>query len=193
MNDFIEGLLREHRNMECLLQVLEQELSVFDHGDRPDYEVVRGVIAYFKDYPASFHHPRENLIVEKLQARDPEAAARIGNLEAEHRAGAERLRRVAEAVEGVLMDQEVLRLAVHDIIRDFINHERQHMAMEESLVFPVALDALRSADWAEVALKLADSSDPFCALGFQHKFNTLRRDILKMEAEAAAERSASAQ
>jgi hypothetical protein len=31
---------------------------------------------------------------------------------------------------------------VGDIIRDFINHERQHMAMEERVVFPAALDAL---------------------------------------------------
>ena len=48
-----------------------------------------------------------------------------------------------------------------DIIRDFINHERQHMAMEERVVFPAALDGLRAQDWTEIALKLADRSDPF--------------------------------
>ena len=46
-------------------------------------------------------------------------------------AGTERLRRVAHAVEGVLADRELLRQTVNDIIRDFIEHERRHMAREE--------------------------------------------------------------
>jgi hemerythrin-like domain-containing protein len=123
----IEVLRQEHCNIESLLRVLERELSVFDRGDRPDYEVVRAIIDYFKDYPDSCHHPKEDMIVEKLKARDPVTGATIGDLEAQHRE-ARRLRRVANAVEHVMGDQDLLRQAVGDIIRDFINHERQHMA-----------------------------------------------------------------
>jgi hemerythrin-like domain-containing protein len=54
-----------------LLRVLERELSVFDRGARPDYEVVLAVIDYFEDYPDTCHHPKEDMIVEKLRARDP--------------------------------------------------------------------------------------------------------------------------
>jgi hemerythrin-like domain-containing protein len=96
----IEVLRQEHWNIESLLRVLEQELSIFERGDRPDYEVIVAVINYFKDYPDSCHHPKEDLIVAKLKARDPSKAATIGDLEAEHREGAKRLRRVALAVEG---------------------------------------------------------------------------------------------
>ena len=61
----------------------------------------------------------------------------IGDLEAEHREGAKRLRRVALAVERVLSDQELPRQTVNDIIRGLpLKHERQHMAMEERVVFP---------------------------------------------------------
>ena len=66
MVDIIQGLRQEHRNIESLLRVLERELSVFDRGERPDYEVVLAVIDYFKDYPDSCHHPKEDMIVEKL-------------------------------------------------------------------------------------------------------------------------------
>jgi hemerythrin-like domain-containing protein len=145
----IEVLRQEHCNIESLLRVLERELSVFERGDRPDYEVILAVINYFKDYPDSCHHPKEDLIVEKLNARDPLKAATIGDLEAEHREGAKRLRRVALAVERVLGDQDLLRQSVDDIIRDFIKHERQHMAMEERVVFPAALNVLRPEDWSE--------------------------------------------
>jgi len=189
MTDFIQVLRQEHRNIESLLCVLERELSVFDRGERPDYEIILAVIDYFKDYPDSCHHPKEDMIVEKLEARDPVAAATIGDLEAEHQEGTKRRRRVAQAVEHVLSDQDLVRENVANIIRDFINHERQHMAMEERIVFPAALNALRPEDWADIALKLADRYDPFYQPGFEEKFNRVRRNILKMEEETQAERS----
>jgi hypothetical protein len=57
------------------------------------------------------------------------------------------------------------------------------MVMEERVLFPTALNALRPEDWADIALKWADQP------GFEQKFNTLRRNILEMEAEAEAERA----
>lgn len=187
-NDFVEGLRREHRNIESLLHVLEQELAVFDRGDQPDYEVIRGVIDYFKAYPDLYHHPREELVFEKLKLRDPAAVAKIGDLEDAHREGTRRLRRVAEAVEAILQDQELLRQSVDDLIRDFAGHQREHIAMEERLFFPAALNALQSADWADLARQAAGRDDPFGQLDFAEKFNLLRRNILAMEAEAAASR-----
>src|SRR5215831_5598385 len=167
MVDIIQGLRQEHRNIESLLRVLERELSVFDRGERPDYEVVLAVLDYFKDYPDCCHHPKEDMIVEKLKARDPVAAATIGDLAGEHQEGTRRLGRVAQAVERVLSDQDLVRQNVDNIIRDFIDHERQHMAMEERIVFPTALDALRPEDWADIALKMADRYDPFYQPGFE--------------------------
>ena len=188
MMEIIEVLLQEHRNIEKLLRVLERELTVFDRAGRPDYEVVLAVINYFKDYPDSCHHPKEDIIVEKFKARDPVAAATIGDLEAEHQEGARRLHRVAEAVEGVLSDQILLRQTVDDIIRNFINHERQHMAKEERVVFPAVLNALRPEDWADIALKLADRFGPPSEPDFEEQFSTLRRNILELEEAAEAER-----
>jgi hemerythrin-like domain-containing protein len=189
MSYVIEVLRQEHCNIECLLSVLERELSVFDRGDRPNYEVVLAVIDYFKDYPDSCHHPKEDMIFEKLKARDPIAASSIGDLEAEHREGARRLRRAAQAVERVLSDQDLLRQTVAEIIRDFISHERQHMAMEERVVFTAALNALQPEDWADIALKMADHDDPFYRPDFEQKFNRLRRNIREMEEEADSERA----
>ena len=188
MTYVVEVLRQEHRNIEKLLRVLERELTVFDRGDRPNYEVVVGVIDYFKDYPDSCHHPKEDIIFEKLKSRDPVTAANIGDLRAEHEREATRLRRVAQAVERVLGDQDLLRQTVDEIIRDFIDHERQHMEMEERIFFPAALNALPPKDWADIALKLADRHDPLCEPGLEEKFSMLRRKILEIEAEAEAER-----
>jgi hemerythrin-like domain-containing protein len=186
----IDLLRQEHRNIEKLLLVLEQELSIFDRGERPDYEVIWAVIAYFQVYPDAHHHPQEDIIFEKLKARDPGAAANIGDLAAEHRMGAERLRRVAQAVESVLMDREVPRHIVDDIIRDFIVHARRHIAMEERDFFPAADKALQAEDWAEIASSRATGQkDPLFSETAEERFDAVRRHILQLEHEAEAERA----
>jgi len=62
------------------------------------------------------------------------------------------------------------------------------MAMEERILFPAVLNALRSEDWADVALQLADRYGSLYQSNFEEKFSTLRRNILEMEEEAKAER-----
>ena len=186
----IDILRQEHRNMETLLLVLERELGVFARGERPDYEVVHAVIAYFQVYPDACHHPLEDMVFDRLKARDSAAAARLGDLAADHRRGAERLRRVAQAVESVLADRELLRQTVNDIIADFIEQERIHMAMEERYFFPAAVKGLQPQDWAEIAARLTDQRDPLFSDDVEEKFEVVRSHIWQLEQEAEAERSA---
>lgn len=163
----IEFLCQEHRNIEKLLRVLERELDLFGRGERPDYEVIRAVVAYFEVYPDVYHHPQEDLVFQKLKTRNPAVAAGVGDLAGEHRSGAKRLRRVAQAVQSVLMDQEISRQTVDGIVRDFIVDERHHMRMEERVFFPAAIKALQPQDWVEIASTLTDQKDPL--------FNAKRR------------------
>ena len=114
----IERLSQEHRNIEKLLTILERELQVFHRGDRPDYEIMGAVISYFELYPEIYHHPQEDLVFAKLKIRDPAAAAKVGDLAGEHQRGAERLSRVAHAVNSVLAGREVLRQNVDSLARD---------------------------------------------------------------------------
>jgi hemerythrin-like domain-containing protein len=184
----VERLFQEHRNIAKLLAVLEHELEIFDRGDRPDYEVIRAILGYFEVYPEVYHHPQEDLVFARLKQRDPAAAARIGDLAREHQKGAERLRRVAHAVDSVLADREVLRQTVDTIIRDFIDHERHHMAMEERDFFPVAIKALRPEDWTEIASSLSPRNDPLFSDAAEERFDLVRAHILRLEQEAEADR-----
>jgi len=188
MAKIIDVLRQEHGNIEKLLRVLERELNVFDRSDRPDYDVMAAVIEYFKDYPDSCHHPKEDLVFAKLKERDATAAATVGDLESEHEEEAKRLRRVSLAVESVLGDQDLLRQDVSRIIRDFIDHQRRHMTMEENVLFPAALAALGPTDWADIALHMTERRDPLSRPGLEEKYQKLFGKILQLEAEAEAER-----
>src|SRR5450759_346190 len=129
MSRIIEILLEEHRNIEKLLLVLEQELEVFARSERPDYEILQAIIQYFQDYPESCHHPKEDMVFKQLKVRDPAAAKRIGDVEAEHQVETKRLLGFAQAVEHILAGREFLRQAFHNVVHDFIEHQRQHLSL----------------------------------------------------------------
>ncbi len=184
----IERLSREHRNIETLLAILERELEIFDRGHRLDYEVIHATICYFQVYPEIYHHPQEDLVFAKLRIRDPAAAAKVGDLAREHQEGAKRLRRVARAVDSVLADRANLRQNVDTIVRDFIEHERHHIMMEERDFFPAALKALKPQDWTEIASAVTGHRHPLFSDVAEEGFDMLRAHILRLGQEAEAER-----
>jgi hemerythrin-like domain-containing protein len=189
MSRLIEILLKEHRNIEKLLRVLEQELDVFDRPESPDYEILQAVVEYFQDYPESYHHPKEDIVFEKLKLRDPSAVARIGDVEAEHQLEAKRLRRFAQAINDILAGREYPRQSFHNVVRDFIDHQRQHMHKEEQLLYPAAIKGLRAEDWAEIESRLNNRKDPLFDGVAEKKFDALRQTVLRWERETQANRA----
>src|SRR5215469_3376368 len=99
MTKLIDVLREEHRNIDKLLGVLEQELGVFDRRERPDFDTLRAVIDYFEEYPARCHHPKEDMMVELMRARDPVLAAKLDDIETDHREEADRLIALARTIE----------------------------------------------------------------------------------------------
>ena len=188
MSNIIQILLEEHWNIDKLLLVLEHELEVFDRSEEPDYEILQAVIQYFQDYPENCHHPKEDMVFEKLKVRDPAAANRIGDVEAEHQVETMRLRRLVEAVEEILAGREFLRQTFHDVVHDFIEHQRQHMDKEERLLFPAAVKGLRPDDWAEIDARLNDRKDPLFNGVIETKFQALQRMILRWQRETETSR-----
>jgi hemerythrin-like domain-containing protein len=189
MSNIIQILLEEHRNIDRLLLVLEHELEVFDRSEEPDYEILRAIIQYFQDYPEDCHHPKEDMVFEKLKMRDPAAASRIGDVEAEHEIETERLRKLVDAVEEILAGREFLRQTFHDVVNDFIKHQRQHMDKEERLLFPAAVQRLRPEDWAAINARLDDRKDPLFNGAVETKFHALQRTILRWERETETGRA----
>jgi hemerythrin-like domain-containing protein len=190
MPKIIDLLLEEHQNIEKLLLVLEHELEIFDRSGRPDYEILQTIIQYFQDYPEKCHHPKEEMIFDKLKARDAVAAKRFGDVEAEHEVETRRLRSFARAVDSVLADQEFLRESFHLAVHDFIEHQRQHLQKEEQLLFPAAIKALRRQDWAEIDARLDDRKDPLFDGVVEEKFHDLQNTILRWEQETEEARAA---
>lgn len=179
MSRMIELLREEHRDIGKLLDVLEDELNTFNRRERPDYDVIEAIIRYFQDYPDCCHHPKEDMIFAKLQLRDPGAAKRVGDVEADHRQETDRLDCVAKVVRNVLLDREISRQTFSEVMHDFIDHQRLHMAMEERSFFPAAANALRPKDWQEIDANWNDKTQTLFNVAMEEKCHSLRDRILR--------------
>jgi hemerythrin-like domain-containing protein len=191
MPAIIDSLIEDHRNMEKLLRLLEQELVVFDAAERPDFDVLAGIVEYFRSYPLQVHHPKEDLLARQLAARDPARADAIIGIEAEHSQAERRLDVFARLVEGVLNDQELSRQALDLAATEFVAHERRHIEIEERELFPAARAILSGEDWTQLDAKLDDARDPLFDRKIERRYAALAARLARWEEEDRATRGGS--
>jgi hemerythrin-like domain-containing protein len=184
MTEVIAVLRKEHSNISQLLDILERQVAIFERGGSPDYGIVEAVIDYFQSYPNLYHHPKEDLVYQKLQQRDPAAAGRVGDLRKEHEDLAARTRDFALGVQAVLDEAQVSRVSFQEWARRFIQLQRDHMTHEERFFLPAARAALTSEDWKDIKARAADQKDPLFGEEIGGRYELLRRDILQWERES---------
>lgn len=183
MADIIETIHQDHVNLAKLLDAAERQLAVFDAGERPDYEIIQGIVEYCLDYPDLYHHPMEDSILRRLRARDPVAAKAVGDLEAEHKDLKTATRRFAAAVEDVLQETEVSRDSFDVMARDFIARYRAHMRKEEEVFLPAAARALSANDLTEVEAEMGRREDPLFDADAGARFEALRKKLMEWSRE----------
>ena len=135
MSKILRRLHEDHANLLRVLAILERQIAVMDQGNRPDLDIVQGSIEYFLTYPDLRHHPLENRVLMRLQAKDPRAAEPFTGLDAEHREQSETLHRIAEATFQVLQDAAVTRQGYVGMLRSFVAAQRSFQRHQIHAVF----------------------------------------------------------
>lgn len=182
----IDSLRQEHVNMAKLLDLLDRQIAIFESGGSPDYEIVFGVVEYLKDWSDRWHHPKEDLVLDKLRIRDPAAADAVGELEKHHDALAALTDQFLEVIREVLNEEELPRDRVSRLAEEFLRSQRRHMAGEEEVFLPAAERALTSEDWADIAMRMSNPEDPLFGRAVEKRFEGVRRDLMALEREEAA-------
>ena len=160
----MDMLKQEHRNMSRLLDSLDQQIYQFEQAKDVDYDLISQIVDYFRSFPDLYHHPKEDLIFQKLQDRNPVQAKTFADLDSEHEECSKRLFIFARVVVGVLIETEIPREKFVRIARDFIDNERRHMSGEENWFFPAAVQYLTAEDWAEIDTRVSKLPDPLSEL-----------------------------
>lgn len=146
--------------MRVLLDIIDEEMNTYRNGRVPDFELLRMIAAYTLDYPDLVHHPKENLVFERLVMRDPEAKAVIGHLVQEHKELSELTCRFAAAIGNAARDMELSREGLDSLAREYLFANRMHMQTEETHFLPRAAATLTDQDWIEIEQNAAHVEDP---------------------------------
>ncbi len=150
MAETIRALIEEHARMATLLDLLEAQLTIYRQGGIPDFDLICEVMDYTTSYPERYHHPKENLIFEKIKEKGAEGADLAENLIEEHRTGEDLTNRFAEALGNVALEAEIPRHRFEELAREFLEFNRAHMEKEEETFLPLAEKVLSDEDWAEI-------------------------------------------
>ncbi len=187
MSAILRVLRREHQCMARLLDVLERQIARVEAGRAPDYEIVEAVVDFFLEFPDSHHHPKEDLVFAKLRLRDPRAAARVGDLHAEHEALAELTLRFADGFDWMLEDPAPSGDWFEHGARQFVDFLRRHIGLEEEVLFPAAERALEPFDWPEIDAAFALSGHSLGDDPAKRRFELLYDEVLLLDGVDRAE------
>src|SRR6476469_8274237 len=130
----------EHRS---LAAVLHGMLYLVRHirlsGKQPKFDVLGAMVYYIDAFPERFHHPKEDAYLFKfLRMRNPEAGPLVTRLESEHRAGAEKIRVLEQALERYEYGGAREFPAFAEAVQAYAAFHWDHMRTEEDKLLPLA-------------------------------------------------------
>ena len=178
MVETIRQLHREHGNMARLLDLLEADLAVYRDGGVADFDLMHDIMDYTVSWLERYHHPKENLIFEKLKDKGGGARTLVVDLVAEHQKGEELTREMATVIDNVAQDAEIPRDLFERQARKFLDFNRRHMEQEEAHFLPLAEAALSAEDWAAIDAALSAPEDPLFGPKVAERYRRLLGNML---------------
>ena len=179
----IQQLIRDHRNMARLIDVLQEELESYRQTKSADFEVLSRIVDYVLNFPELRHHPREDLVFKQLKRKDPTVARQAEEILADHRELAAMTRKLSAAVNNLWHEVEMPRSWFESAIDDFIAKYRRHMRAEEEIYFPLALQNLTAGDWQMIEAEAEagrPGDDPLFGGKIDAEYQALHDRILRL-------------
>jgi hemerythrin-like domain-containing protein len=144
----VKALHNEHIYMFSLLDSLSEQVGFIVNGKDADFALLLDIIDYMQNFPDRYHHPKEDLIYQRMALRDEAIAAEVAALLDEHRLLIKLSNRLADAIDDVHMMPTVLKKQrVGELCAEYESCLRRHINIEESKILPRALEVLRAEDW----------------------------------------------
>lgn len=179
-------LHRDHQSFIRLLDAFQFQVAITTRGGRPSLHILKSVILYFQGYPAHFHHPREDLILDMLKDCTPVLARKIQAISESHKNLSNRLATLSEALHNFEANPAAGQAEFRRVAEEFIAFERTHIDDEEHHLFPRAMEILNDKEWQWLNSSIGDAKDPLFGQAVLAPFTKLRDAILSTDHQAHA-------
>jgi len=175
MAELLDRLIRNHRHLFRVLDLLDDLLDQFHAGGEPDYELLCELLEYMEDYADQVHHPSEEDIFDRLRARGNEKYPVLDLLSNQHLQLSQVNKRFRRSLEGIVHEEVLRRDQVEVQGRELVKTLREHLDLEEREAFPLARERLSASDWDELLSAVSGEQDPLFGKAGRKRFQSLLR------------------
>ena len=174
----VETLIREHRNIEMLLVMLDSYFAAMSAGDEVDEALLVDAMSYMTEYVDGFHHSKERLAVDVVAGRSRAIANAKTELVAQHHRIGEAGAWLRDALAQVLRDEPVSRRKLIATGLTYTAEMRRNMELEEKLVFPALTEMLDTEAWQTIEARLPPHPDPLFGEAVHQRYAELFRELV---------------
>jgi hemerythrin-like domain-containing protein len=169
----MKELREDHRNMSIILDLLEDAIEQASLGKDPDFELVDEIMRYMTVYPDAVHHPKENVVYERLRKKRPDLADGLDDVPGDHRDIATLGAALRDEVEAINAGAAVRRDKFIEDTSGYVKRLRDHMSWEERDLFR-KIDTMLDAEGQEVDVAAFEHiKDPVFDLQIEAGFRRL--------------------
>ncbi|HEX2667847.1 MAG TPA: hemerythrin domain-containing protein [Gammaproteobacteria bacterium] len=175
----IDDLRREHANMRSVLMLISNQLDKLERMGVAEYVLLANALYYMRKFPGRVHHPKEDMIFQRLEEMDPSWKTEVERVRAQH---AEIYALEDELIERALDNPEPGSEACAELVqhgRRYLQLQRQHSESEERLLFPQALGVLQARDWASIRARIKQVDDPLFGNHGGGRYRLLYEQIMR--------------
>ena len=165
--------------MRSVLVVIRDQLELLETGKTPDFVLLANALHYMRRFPGQVHHPKEDLIFDRLVKRVPELRKTVEYARREHRHIYEQEEWLMECALNAPKPGTLARGRLLDIGRAYLDSQREHSEREERVLFPEAERALTAADWEEIAHEFQEVDDPLFGRHPGERYELLYEHLLR--------------
>jgi len=177
VEQLMNGLRGDHRNMALLLDLLDAEIDRLSVSEEPDYDLVRDIMLYMTEYPDVVHHPKEDIVFRHLKSLRPEIRTDLERVETDHQYLEESGLKLKNDMEAISNGAKLDRGELIEKFHHYMEQLREHMYWEETELFSLADELQHYGDWSEVVLANNEVSDPLFGSPAERKYRSLLASI----------------
>lgn len=152
-------LRQDHANMARLLHVLSLKHKTLAQGERPDFHLIREVTDFILDYMTSFTLPLERICSAELLDKVPNARELGCRLAKDYEALHERLLRLSQDIDMILMDAVVPMDRFADDLTAYLDAHRGYLRAEREELFPLIREHFSEQDLERLAQLLPEGAN----------------------------------
>jgi branched-chain amino acid transport system ATP-binding protein len=182
--DALRIISEDHNNLWRLATSVDQLAADMESGAPLEAAFFESVFDYLDQFVERLHHPKEDdYLFRLLRLRSPESTAILDALQADHRAGPDRLMILRDSLAAAANGQLAL-VTLSQQLRAYTAGLKAHILKEEKQVLPVARTVLLTQDWDEINHAFLDASDPVFGAQAQAEFRALYHRIVTLAPES---------